>query len=317
MPYNGSGTYSLSDTIAPSTPGDALEVQAILDDIAGALNVAFCRDGQASMSGALKLAVGTLAAPSLSFASDVGVGFYRQAAGTMAAVAGGNEIMRISSTGLDLRSALSVNGTAGLDTANIRDSAVTTAKLNDNAVSDAKLRDSAALSVIGRSANSVGDPGDIAAGTDGHVLRRSGTTLGFGTIGYGSFDSAVTATQSDMEAASATDKIVTPGRVHFHPGVAKAWVRWETSGTSISASYGVSSVTNNGTGDEVVNFSTAFSSATSYSIYATASQADPGNLGNTVGPRATDIAATSCRFFIRQSSSAVDATLSCAFFGDI
>jgi hypothetical protein len=40
----------------------------------------------------------------------------------------------------------------------------------------------AALSVLGRSANSVGDRADIAAGTDGHVLRRSGTTLGFGTI---------------------------------------------------------------------------------------------------------------------------------------
>lgn len=51
-----------------------------------------------------------------------------------------------------------------------------------NAVTDTKLRDSAALSVIGRSANSTGDPADIAAGSDGDVLRRSGTTLGFGTI---------------------------------------------------------------------------------------------------------------------------------------
>lgn len=52
----------------------------------------------------------------------------------------------------------------------------------NNAVANSKIRDSAALSVIGRSANSVGDPADIAAGTDGHVLRRSGTTLGFGQI---------------------------------------------------------------------------------------------------------------------------------------
>jgi len=51
-----------------------------------------------------------------------------------------------------------------------------------NAVTDTKLRDSAALSVIGRSANSTGDPADIAAGTDGHVLRRSGTALGFGQV---------------------------------------------------------------------------------------------------------------------------------------
>lgn len=62
-----------------------------------------------------------------------------------------------------------------------------------NAVSDTKLRDSAALSVIGRSANSTGDPADIVAGTDGHVLRRSGATLGFGTVATGGVaDDAVT-----------------------------------------------------------------------------------------------------------------------------
>lgn len=51
----------------------------------------------------------------------------------------------------------------------------------NNAVTDAKLRDSAALSVIGRSANSTGDPADIAAGTDKRFLGREGTTLGFFT----------------------------------------------------------------------------------------------------------------------------------------
>lgn len=54
--------------------------------------------------------------------------------------------------------------------------------IDNDVVSDAKLRNSAALSVIGRSANSTGDPADITAGTDGFVLRRSGTTLGFGTV---------------------------------------------------------------------------------------------------------------------------------------
>lgn len=49
-------------------------------------------------------------------------------------------------------------------------------------ITDALLRNSAALSVIGRSANSIGDPADIVASSDGDVLRRSGTTLGFGTI---------------------------------------------------------------------------------------------------------------------------------------
>lgn len=58
----------------------------------------------------------------------------------------------------------------------------TSVRIKDNGVSNAKLRDSAALSVIGRSANSSGDPADIAASSDGHVLRRSGTSLGFGQV---------------------------------------------------------------------------------------------------------------------------------------
>jgi hypothetical protein len=51
-----------------------------------------------------------------------------------------------------------------------------------NGITDTLLRDSAALSVIGRSANSTGDPADIAAASDHQVLRRSGTTVGFGSV---------------------------------------------------------------------------------------------------------------------------------------
>lgn len=58
----------------------------------------------------------------------------------------------------------------------------TTAAITDNSVSDAKLRDSAGTSVIGRAGGTTGDPADIAAGTDGHVLRRASGSLGFGTI---------------------------------------------------------------------------------------------------------------------------------------
>jgi hypothetical protein len=66
--------------------------------------------------------------------------------------------------------------------ANIVDGSIATADLANNAVDSAKLRDSAALSVIGNSTNASADPVDIAAGTDGHVLRRSGTALGFGKL---------------------------------------------------------------------------------------------------------------------------------------
>ena len=51
-----------------------------------------------------------------------------------------------------------------------------------NGISDAMLRQSAGLSVIGRSTNSTGDVADITAASDYQVLRRSGTSIGFGAI---------------------------------------------------------------------------------------------------------------------------------------
>ena len=54
--------------------------------------------------------------------------------------------------------------------------------ISNNAVTNADLRDSVALSVIGRSSNTTGDPADISAGADHNILRRSGTALGFGSI---------------------------------------------------------------------------------------------------------------------------------------
>jgi hypothetical protein len=65
--------------------------------------------------------------------------------------------------------------------------------INNNAVTDAKLRQSAGLSVVGRASNTTGNVADITAGADGHVLRRSGTTLGFGQVATaGIADGAVT-----------------------------------------------------------------------------------------------------------------------------
>jgi len=78
-------------------------------------------------------------------------------------------------------------------TAKIADLNVTTGKIDNNAVDNTKLRDSAGLSVIGRTGSTTGDPADIAAGSDGQVLRRAGTSVGFGTVGTaGIADAAVT-----------------------------------------------------------------------------------------------------------------------------
>lgn len=80
---------------------------------------------------------------------------------------------------------LAVGAGTGI-TVNADDIAVST-----NGITDALLRQSAGLSVVGRSANSTGNVADITAGSDGDVLRRSGTTLGFGSIPVASVTGAL------------------------------------------------------------------------------------------------------------------------------
>lgn len=93
------------------------------------------------------------------------------------------------------------------------DDVVVTDKIADGAVTDAKLRDSAALSVIGRSADTVGVPADIVAASDAQVLRRAGTAVGFGEVATaGIEDDAVTnAKLADMAQATIKGRAASAG----------------------------------------------------------------------------------------------------------
>lgn len=71
------------------------------------------------------------------------------------------------------------------------------------------------------------------------------------------------AAKSDMETATDTAKYITPAQAHNHPGVAKVWAFVTVSGgtPTVTASYNVTSVTDNGVGNYTLNLTTAFSSA--------------------------------------------------------
>jgi hypothetical protein len=83
------------------------------------------------------------------------------------------------------------------DVTSVADGATTIAA---NAVTDAKFRQSAGLSVVGRGASTTGNVGDITAGTDNHVLRRSGTALGFGLLVNANIDAAAAIAVSKLAA---------------------------------------------------------------------------------------------------------------------
>lgn len=68
--------------------------------------------------------------------------------------------------------------------------------IDPGAVTSAAMANRGAISVMGR-ISSVGVPEDITAGTDGHVLRRAGSSLGFGTIATaGLADNVLSATST-------------------------------------------------------------------------------------------------------------------------
>lgn len=66
------------------------------------------------------------------------------------------------------------------------------------------------------------------------------------------------ASQAQQEAAVSSAVAVTPANQQFHPSAAKVWMKGV--GTTIAASYGVTSISSGGTGIQTITFSTAFSS---------------------------------------------------------
>lgn len=94
----------------------------------------------------------------------------------------------------------------------------------------------------------------------------------------GLFSGATLAAQADQETGTSTSKIVTSGVQKYHPSAAKVWVNFTSiTTTTIAASYNVASLTDNGTGDTTVTFTTAFS-GNDYSA-TTASSNNASNTG--------------------------------------
>lgn len=120
------------------------------------------------------------------------------------------------------------------------------------------------------------------------------------------------ASQAEMETASDTTKAVTPGRTQHHPGVAKAWVVFNGTGTpAIIGSYNATSITDNDVGNWTVNLTTAFSS-TNYSFLC------GGDTGGTVESTPTGKAVGSFNVFAYDGAlAAADLTHVCVCaFGD-
>lgn len=118
----------------------------------------------------------------------------------------------------------------------------------------------------------------VNVGTAGSPVVNGGA---LGTPSSGDITN-LAASQAQQETGAALTVAVTPGRQQYHPSAAKGWVQADFAGAATS-SYNVTSVTDTGVGDVMVNWGTDFSSVT-YCVVASA-------VFNAAGSSATTILA--------------------------
>jgi hypothetical protein len=126
--------------------------------------------------------------------------------------------------------------------------------------------------------NGTSAPKFVAPGTSGNVLTSNGTTW--------------------TSAAAATGITTTTGSAPYYG--ARAWVNFNGTGAvAIRESGNVTSITDNGTGDYTVNFTTALPSANYCSVYGATVNSSNNETATIQGKR--DTTQTTTQLFIRAS----------------
>lgn len=120
------------------------------------------------------------------------------------------------------------------------------------------------------------------------------------------------ATQALMETSSLSGTaVVTPAVMQYFPGVAKAWVNFQGGGTVVGA-YNVSGVSNAGSGNYVITFTTPFSSASYSGVITVIDQAATVARGTSLS---TNRYTVQC-FTTNTTTGATPDNVHGAFFGD-
>lgn len=117
------------------------------------------------------------------------------------------------------------------------------ATIASHAVTNAKFRQSAGLSVVGNSTNATADVADITAASDFQILRRSGTTIGFGSIDL-SQSAAVDASVLGVSNGGTGQSTFTNGQLLIGNTTGNTLTKATlTAGTGISVTNGTGSIT--------------------------------------------------------------------------
>jgi len=326
MSRNGSGTYSLpaGNPVVTGTTITTTWANTTLNDIASSLTGSVAADGQTPMSGALNMAnnkVTALATPTAS--TDAVTKAY---ADTLIA---GNGTMAVQNANAVAITGGAIDGTT-IGTSTKADGKFTTLSANGDvsftstgfllvpsgttaqrpaSPATGEMRYNTTLNQFeGYYASAWSGLGSGASGSNTQVqYNNAGALAGSSALTFNGTTLATTTLQS-TNLSDGTNSTSTTNAIQ---GSAKAWANINTSGASgsIRASYNVSSVTYNATGDYTVNFTNAFSDA-NYVTNLTMQRGDsagnnPGfaNIYATSGNAYTSITTTSVRITTSNASA--------------
>lgn len=188
-------------------------------------------------------------------------------------------------------------------TVKISDSNVTTAKIQDGAITTAKLNASLVVPIAN------GGTGQTTASTAFNALKQAATDTLTGVVEL--------ATTAESQAGTDTTRVITPSTMRdgFNASgsapvyACRSWVNFDGTGTpSIRASGNVTSITDNGTGNFTVNFTTALSDI-NYSVVAcgSANYGTRASTGFSIATNSTswaEVAPTTSAIRIAMSDSA-------------
>ena len=123
-----------------------------------------------------------------------------------------------------------------------------------------------------------------------------------GAVSGDTVGGAFLATKAEMEAASATDHIVSPGLMNDHPGMMKCWLSFNQVTPAILAEHNTSSVTDSATGRSTTVWDVDFSAAT----YATGGTANAKVANHGVELIDTTKATTGCGYACKNFATNTD-----------
>ena len=111
MARNGSGTMAVVNTFVAGNTITAAGHNQNDVDIAAEITNSVAVDGQSTLTGQLKSANGTVAAPSITFGSDLDSGFYRAAANAVSLSLGGADYVTFATATVAVLTSLAVSNT--------------------------------------------------------------------------------------------------------------------------------------------------------------------------------------------------------------